>query len=250
MSKKKHELSALQAAHCINVGVFLVVIAIMGLAAVFLPKPTVSEYEKRELEKFPSFSIESLFSGEYMEKLDLFFADTFPAREKFVELAAGVEEARGVRIDDVKIHEAVTPTPSVQPEPPKEEIVLEKPTETTQQPEKPSEETPVVAPGEEEKEEAKEEETPLLQRPTRWRVNSAVLFSSTRIWHYQCSVVINMLVTAMRQPWRSIRMLSVTVSRFIIWLSHPLLSFISRKSTRIRVSLPTKKKILTISMRR
>ena len=156
MSKKKHELSALQAAHCINVGVFLVVIAIMGLAAVFLPKPTVSEYEKRELEKFPSFSIESLFSGEYTEKLDLFFADTFPAREKFVELAAGVEEARGVRIDDVKIHEAVTPTPSVQPEPPKEEIVLEKPTETTQQPEKPSEETPVVAPGEE----AKEEETP------------------------------------------------------------------------------------------
>ena len=160
MSKKKHELSALQAAHCINVGVFLVVIAIMGLAAVFLPKPTVSEYEKRELEKFPNFSIESLFSGEYTEKLDLFFADTFPAREKFVELAAGVEEARGVRIDDVKIHEAVTPTPSVQPEPPKEEIVLEKPTETTQQPEKPSEETPVVAPGEEEKEKAKEEETP------------------------------------------------------------------------------------------
>ena len=51
MSKKKHELSALQAAHCINVGVFLVVIAIMGLAAVFLPKPTVSEYEKRELAK-------------------------------------------------------------------------------------------------------------------------------------------------------------------------------------------------------
>ena len=160
MSKKKHELSALQAAHCINVGVFLVVIAIMGLAAVFLPKPTVSEYEKRELEKFPNFSIESLFSGEYTEKLDLFFADTFPAREKFVELAAGVEEARGVRIDDVKIHEAVTPTPSVQPEPPKEEIVLEKPMETTQQPEKPSEETPVVAPGEEEKEKAKEEETP------------------------------------------------------------------------------------------
>ena len=69
MSKKKHELSALQASHCINVGVFLVVIAIMGLAAVFLPKPTVSEYEKRELEQFPEFSLESLFSGEYTEKL-------------------------------------------------------------------------------------------------------------------------------------------------------------------------------------
>ena len=163
MSKKKHELSALQASHCINVGVFLVVIAIMGLAAVFLPKPTVSEYEKRELEQFPEFSLESLFSGEYTEKLDLFFADTFPAREKFVELAAGVEEARGLRIDDVKIHESAAPTTTVQPEPPKEEVVLEKPTETTPQPERPSEETPAVTPNEEVKEETKEEAPPVAE---------------------------------------------------------------------------------------
>ncbi|MBQ9970195.1 MAG: hypothetical protein IJP15_06835 [Oscillospiraceae bacterium] len=163
MSKKKYELSALQASHCINVGVFLVVIAIMGLAAVFLPKPNVSEYEKRELEQFPEFSLESLFSGEYTEKLDLFFADTFPAREKFVELAAGVEEARGLRIDDVKIHESTAPTTTVQPEPPKEEVVLEKPTETAPQPERPSEETPAATPNEEVKEETKEEAPPVAE---------------------------------------------------------------------------------------
>ncbi len=158
MSKQKYELSALKASHCINVGVFLAIIAVMGLAAVFLPKPTISEYEKRELEQLPDFSLESLFSGEYTEKLDLFFADTFPAREKFVELAAGIEEVRGLRIDDVKIHEAGTPTPTVQPDPPKEEIVLEKPTESVPQPEKPVEEMPAVTPEKEEvKEEAKEE---------------------------------------------------------------------------------------------
>ncbi len=152
MKKKKHEMSALQASHCINTGVFIAVIVVMGLAAVFLPKPTVSEYEKRELEKFPDFSLESLFSGEYTEKLDLFFADTFPAREKFVELSASMEEIRGLRIDDVKIHENAAGNP--QPEVPKEEVVLENTvTEESPTPQQPTEEVPAVIPEEESKEE-------------------------------------------------------------------------------------------------
>ena len=107
MAKKKNEqMSGLTASHCINAGVFIAVIVVMGAAAIFLPKPTVSEYEKRELAKFPEFSLESLFSGDYMEQLDLFFADTFPAREKFVELASYSEDWRGLRVDDVKIHES------------------------------------------------------------------------------------------------------------------------------------------------
>ena len=151
MKKKKHEMSALQASHCINAGVFLAVIAVMGLAAIFLPKPTVSEYEKRELEKFPEFSLESLFSGEYTGKLDLFFADTFPAREKFVELAAAAEEIRGLRIDDVKIHD--NGTTNAQPEAPKEEVVLENTQEESPKPALPEEQAPAITPTEEIKEE-------------------------------------------------------------------------------------------------
>lgn len=158
MAKDKKELSSLMAAHCINVGVFIAVIAVMGLAAIFLPKPTVSEYEKRELEKFPEFSLESLFSGEYAEKLDLFFADTFPAREKFVELASKTEDIRGLRVDDVKIHESgntpvtMEPVAPVDPEEPKEES----PSVTTPEETKPEEST---APVEEKTEEPAPEET-------------------------------------------------------------------------------------------
>lgn len=144
MNKKKKELSALQASHWINAGVFAAVIGVMGAASIFLPKPTVSEYEKRELEKFPSFSWESLFSGEYAEKLDLFFADTFPAREEFVELAALNEEMRGLRIDDVKIHQSGSTTTTVETEAPEEtvsedETVLENKPEETPAPEQPPE---------------------------------------------------------------------------------------------------------------
>lgn len=155
MAKEKKELSNLTAAHCINIGVFIVVIAVMGLAAIFLPKPTVSEYEKRELEKFPEFSLESLFSGEYAEKLDLFFADTFPAREKFVELASKTEDVRGLRIDDVKIHESGNTPVTVEPIAPAE-------------PEKPKEEAPsVTVPEENKPEEPKPEEstTPVEEKP-------------------------------------------------------------------------------------
>lgn len=151
MNRKKKELSALQASHSINAGVFIAVIAVMGVAAVFLPKPTVSEYEKRELEKFPEFSLEHLFSGEYAEKLDLFFADTFPAREKFVELAALNEEMRGLRIDDVKIHQSGNTTTTVETEIPEdtvteEETVLENTIEEMPSPEQPTEETPALTP--------------------------------------------------------------------------------------------------------
>lgn len=122
MRKKKKELSTLQVAHCINIGVFVAVLAVMGVAALVLPKPTISEFEKRELEPFPIFSLESLFSGEYAKKLDLFFADTFPARERFVELAAETEELRGLRIDDVKIHQSGNTVTVVEKEEPKEEL--------------------------------------------------------------------------------------------------------------------------------
>lgn len=140
---KKEEMSNLTASHCLNVGIFVVLISILGLAAVFLPKPTVSEYEKRELETMPEFSLESLFSGEYTKKLELFFADTFPARERFVEAAARAEDMRGIRVDDVKIHEAPSaPTTTALVEPPKEEKP-EPPKETLPAVDEPEEQKPV-----------------------------------------------------------------------------------------------------------
>lgn len=164
MSKKKKELSALQASHAVNVGVFLVVIAIMGLAAIFLPKPTVSEYEKRELATFPEFSLESLFSGSYMQELDLWFADTFPAREKFVELAAHSEELRGLRVDDVKIHQSGNTTTTVEPQLPEENTEETLPGKETVEEETPPEtEQEETLPPEEQEKNEEQEEPPLAE---------------------------------------------------------------------------------------
>lgn len=93
------------------------ILAVGGFCSVVLPKPTVSEYERRDLAEFPKFSLEALFSGSFTSDFDSFYADTFPFREDLVKLGAQIEDLRGIRMDDIRIHET-TPTPApVAPDP-------------------------------------------------------------------------------------------------------------------------------------
>lgn len=99
--------------HTLNATVFILILIVIGGLALFLPKPTVSEFEKRDLAEMPKASSENVFTGEFAKKTALFYADTFPARESLVSFAGKLEEMRGIRPDDVRIHES-TPPPSPQ----------------------------------------------------------------------------------------------------------------------------------------
>ncbi len=74
-------------------------------------RPTVSETENRELNKFPSFTFEKLMSGEYFSKesddpeqvgLSQWFSDTFPFREQLITAYGGIEGLFGIQTN--KIH--------------------------------------------------------------------------------------------------------------------------------------------------
>ncbi len=99
-----------QSLHFVNVFVTLLILAVVGCLALLLPKPTVSEIEKRELAKRPQWSWSSWFSGEFAKEYDAYFADTFPARDELVTAAVRMESMRGLHPDDVRIHQA-TPQP-------------------------------------------------------------------------------------------------------------------------------------------
>ncbi|MGM9618976.1 MAG: DHHW family protein [Oscillospiraceae bacterium] len=58
-------------------------------------RPSYSEEEKRELAKFPAFSLSALADGSYFRGISLWFSDTFPFREKLVELNSLVESLHG-----------------------------------------------------------------------------------------------------------------------------------------------------------
>jgi len=70
-----------------------IVIFITGL---LIPlRPTVSGIEKRELTKFPKFTISSFLDGEFFKGVETWYADTFPLREQLISINNSVEELYG-----------------------------------------------------------------------------------------------------------------------------------------------------------
>lgn len=86
--------------------VFLFVVTIVTVCILFFvsPKKETSEIERRELTKFPEFSLESFADGSFTDNITKYVSDNFVARDKLVELSYSLEDSRGIRIDGVKIY--------------------------------------------------------------------------------------------------------------------------------------------------
>lgn len=80
----------------------------LALAVVFnfLPRSSWSQLEKRQLAKFPEFSTEALWSGQYTQAVSNWYSDTEPFRDVF--MAVSMEEnaalALSISDDDVTFH--------------------------------------------------------------------------------------------------------------------------------------------------
>lgn len=89
-----------------QIAAFFTILALGFFVSVLLIpiRPKVSETEKRELAKFPQFSVGSFVSGEYFRNIEVWFSDTFPARDFCVGLNAGMDKIKGININDADIH--------------------------------------------------------------------------------------------------------------------------------------------------
>ncbi len=106
---------------------FFIVLAMVTALSWCLPlRPSISMKEKRELEKFPAFSLSSLGSGRYFEQIGLWFSDTFPGRDLWIEADQHVKRLHGssdiVIYGDTQIADAV---PVVLPTDPPVELAEE-----------------------------------------------------------------------------------------------------------------------------
>ena len=75
---------------------FLLTLAALTVVSFLIPlRPTQSQMEKRNLASFPDFSWEALVSGEYFDDITLWFSDTFPGRESWLQLSSSIESLHG-----------------------------------------------------------------------------------------------------------------------------------------------------------
>ena len=74
------------------------------VALLVLERPAVSYTEKRPLAKFPDFSFEKFFSGEYTDEITEWFDDTVPWRDGFKDISANIVKNMGVSLGGVTIY--------------------------------------------------------------------------------------------------------------------------------------------------
>ena len=88
----------------IKILLFAGVVAIFFvIGLLFFLRPTISDTEKRELTKFPEFTVESFISGEWTSQVSLWFADTYPMRETMISLNKSLESFYGIMTEQVHI---------------------------------------------------------------------------------------------------------------------------------------------------
>lgn len=83
---------------------FVLALATMGVLFFLVPKQKMSELEKRDLCKMPTFSWEKLKSGKFVDSLDLYYADNFPFREQFVALGFQLDQWQGIPSKEVAFY--------------------------------------------------------------------------------------------------------------------------------------------------
>ena len=75
-------------------GIIMVLGCLVGL--LFFARPAISDYENRELTKFPAFSMESFLNGSFFTDVSLWYADTYPLREPMVQASQNMKNLFGV----------------------------------------------------------------------------------------------------------------------------------------------------------
>lgn len=88
--------------YVVRFALFSVALLVLGVIGLIIPlRPEYSNSEKRELAKFPEFSSKAFFSGAYFRQIGDWYSDTYPGREKIVELNTKLKSIYGIQAEEI-----------------------------------------------------------------------------------------------------------------------------------------------------
>ncbi|MDD5952981.1 MAG: DHHW family protein [Oscillospiraceae bacterium] len=84
-------------ASLVGVGILLLLFFGIAIFLIVFPRSTKSDIEKRELAKFPAFSFQTYFSGEFTADIATFYDDTVPYRDNFKNMSNNLKGLFGIQ---------------------------------------------------------------------------------------------------------------------------------------------------------
>ncbi len=99
----------------INAIVFVLLLAGGGLASLTMKKASVSEMENRKLTAFPEFSDSTFWNGSYCRNLELYYADNFPLRDRWIQMSGNFRRSIGFKSTDITLYDDLNNADANQP---------------------------------------------------------------------------------------------------------------------------------------
>lgn len=91
--------------HEVNVAIFCSLLLIGGIASLAMKKKAVSEMENRKLTPFPKFSDSTLWSGKFFKQVEMYYADNFPMRDKWISASESFRNKLGFKSGEITIYD-------------------------------------------------------------------------------------------------------------------------------------------------
>lgn len=89
-----------------NVAVFCAILLAGGIISLAMKNNSVSEMENRSLAQFPAYSDSALWSGKYFRNIEMYYADNFPFRNKWIDASAIFRNYIGFQSSEIKMYDA------------------------------------------------------------------------------------------------------------------------------------------------
>lgn len=106
MAATIHPLTpAARTGHVLNVILFVSLLTLGGIYSLVAPKQTISEKENRTLAAFPTYSDSLFWKGEYFRAIELFYADHFPGRDRWMESSSFFRSRIGFQSSDITMYD-------------------------------------------------------------------------------------------------------------------------------------------------